>query len=311
MRANAANRAVVRLASALVVLSFAALGRSAPSIAVTDARAIGVHPASAASVTRELYATAARLGYATVPESATRRAVLAAGPRVLYPADLLRIAEKTGAEHAIGAVVAAERGRYVVTLTLANADRTGPFFVTRTADAASLEATTEEMARVLLPAVPFDAGERARERTAPVRPTSSLRLALNTEAAFGVAQHPFENQIAGARLDYVFTEDASLGAFFGYANLQGKEGRVNNVLPYLQLEYRIHWSSTSPVRVPLRFAGGFLPKNGPYLRLAAGLAFPVGDTTRIGLDLIAPAIWVVENRVAASLNAGVEIGFDL
>jgi hypothetical protein len=93
--------------------------------------------------------------------------------------------------------------------------------------------------------------------------------------------------------------------------LKGKEGRANNVLPYLQLQYRTRVSKSSDFRIPLRFASGYLPKNGPFIRLAAGIDIPLGSGVHLGLDLIAPALWIVRNRAVLSIDWAAEIGFDL
>ena len=115
----------------------------------------------------------------------------------------------------------------------------------------------------------------------------------------------------GARYDYGFTEDVALGGYLGYANLKGKDGRTSNVLPYAQLEYRIHGSQGSGFRIPLRFGTGYLPKNGPFLRVAAGLSFPLGDTAHLGFDLIAPTFWIVQNSTVVSMDVAAEVSFDL
>lgn len=140
---------------------------------------------------------------------------------------------------------------------------------------------------------------------------SGYRLAVQTEGAIGLTTPSFYNHLLGARLDYVFPEDLSLGGYLGYANLKGKNGRTSNVLPYLMLEYRLHPSRSSRLRIPLRFESGYLPKNGPFLRLSAGVAVPIGETTRLGFDLLAPTFWIVKNRTVVSLDLAAEVSFAL
>lgn len=298
--------------AALVVLTLAprpaAAESGAPAVAVTETRGGGVHAAALAAVTRQLYATTARLGYRSIPETATAAAVgPSAGPVSLSPAELLRVAEVTHADHAIAATALPHDSQYVVTIVLANADRTGPFTATATADAAALEPAVDRMVRSLLPAVV--SGNDGPSATPEGHATS--RLTIQTEGAFGIATHPFYNHLLGARYDHGFTPDVALGGYLGYANLKGKDGRTSNVLPYLQLEYRMHWSRTSDVRIPLRFGSGYLPKNGPFLRAAAGLSFPVGETMHLGFDLIAPTLWIIRNRAALSMDVAAELSFDL
>lgn len=140
---------------------------------------------------------------------------------------------------------------------------------------------------------------------------AGYRLALQTEGAIGLTKPSFYNHLLGVRLDYVFPEDLTLGGYLGYANLKGKDGRASNVLPYLMLEYRLHTSSSSRLRIPLRFESGYLPKNGPFLRLSAGVAVPIGETTRLGFDLLAPTFWIVQNRTVVSLDLAAEVSFAL
>ena len=296
--------------SVLALASLCATARAEPpspwSIAVVDARGPGVHPASAAAVTRQLYATVARLGYRAAPESRTAELSASLPPSGASPADLLAVATGAHVAHALGATLGARDGHYVVTVTLANADRSGPYSASTLADAETLEPAVDRMARALLPAVPPEATEPEPSRDGE----AGVRLAIQTEGAIGIAEHSFYNQLFGARLDYGFGQDFALGAYVGYANLKGKDGRTSNVLPYLQLEYRLHWSRTSPVRIPLRFGTGYLPGNGPFLRLATGPSFPIGDSAHFGLDLIAPTVWIVRSSTVLSMDIAAEVAFD-
>lgn len=283
-----------------------------PTIAVVETRTAGVLPEAGSAATRQLYATVARLGYRAVPETVT--AALSAGlaPGGPTPADLLRIATEAHADRAVTATLGTRDGRYVVSLTLANADRTGPFFANESADAADLERTLDQMARKLLPAAPPpEAAAMPENESSPTGDDLGPRLAVQTEGAFGLGQRFFYNHLAGARIDYGFPGDFALGGYLGYANLKGKDGRASNVLPYAQVEYRIHWSSTSGVRIPIRFGSGYLPRNGPFLRLAAGPSFSLGQSVRLGFDLLAPTVWVVRNSTVFSLDVAAEVSFAL
>lgn len=300
--------------------------RAEPSkVAVVDAEPIGISSEAALAVTRQMYATVAELGYAAVPEAQTRAAAAAprSGPRTA--ADLYGIALATRADHALSATLGALGERYAVSVTLANADRTGPFVRTAVTDASSLESTVDTLARGLLPPAPLeqDAGN-AKSGTpgaAEPPPKAVPRISLNTEGAVGLTtginestttkEPTFYNQVVGPRFDYGFPNDFAVGAFVGYANLKGMNGRASNVLSYLQLEYRTRVSKKSDFRLPLRFALGYLPNDGPFLRLAGGVNFPLGNGVHLGLDLVAPAFWVIGNRTVLSLDGGAEVGFDL
>lgn len=136
-----------------------------------------------------------------------------------------------------------------------------------------------------------------------------LRLAASTESAFGLTSEFFYNHLAGGRLDYRFSRHVALGGYLGYANLRGKSGRAHNVLSYAQLEYRaLPWDS---VGIPVRFAAGYLPNNGPWLRTSLGVSFELTDTTELVFDLLAPTFWYTDDLLVVSLNLGAELAFAL
>jgi len=283
-------------------------GTDAPAVAVLETYAPDM-PEAGASVTRQLYATIARLGYRATPETETARLTALRGPHVLSPHDLAVIAKEAAAAYALQATLGAQGDRYVATLAMAKADTTAPALATDSAEATGLEAAVDHLARSLLApvATPSSPDDHARGRdTKP-----GTRLAVQTEGAFGLSDRFFYNHFAGARLDYAFTRDFALGAYVGYANLKGREGRTSNVLPYLQLEYALRFSRQAPVFVPLRFGTGYLPKNGPFLRLAAGPTFELGGGVRLAFDLLAPTFVIVHDRTVVSLDVAAEVSFAL
>ena len=136
-----------------------------------------------------------------------------------------------------------------------------------------------------------------------------VRYALLVEPAFGVGSGSFYNQLVGARVDYRFTRELALGPYLGYANLKGKDGRTHNVLPYLNLEYRPRFGAGSAFGLPLRFGTGYLPNNGPFLRLSAGVSYALSPQTDIVIDVFTPTFWVVHDRTVISLGAAIELSF--
>lgn len=149
-------------------------------------------------------------------------------------------------------------------------------------------------------AAPPTAVDEPRLTEAPV--AHPLRAALASTSAFGVTHDRFFNQLLGARLEYRFTPRFAFGAAISYANLKGRDGRVHNVLPEATLEYRLalggeRWG------VPLRYGLGFLPKNGPTLRLGAGLDFMLSATTSLELVPLEPLVWITRERPEISLDA--------
>ena len=147
----------------------------------------------------------------------------------------------------------------------------------------------------------------------PPRPSEAnfarLRYALQAEPAFGVTGGSFYNQLVGARIDYRFTEAIALGWYLGYANLKGKDGRAHDVLPYLNLEYRPHLGEKSPFGLPLGFATGYLPNNGPFLRLSAGVSYAMSPETDVVFAFFTPTFWVVHDRTVVSLGAAIELSY--
>jgi hypothetical protein len=113
----------------------------------------------------------------------------------------------------------------------------------------------------------------------------------------------------GARADARFTDRLALGAYLGYANLKGQNGRVHNVLPALELEYRPSLGEASAFGLPLRFTTGYLPQNGPMLRLSAGLSYAVSPGVELVLDAFAPTFWIIRDRTVVSLGAGLEVSY--
>ncbi|HKY38458.1 MAG TPA: hypothetical protein VJN18_21090 [Polyangiaceae bacterium] len=107
--------------------------------------------------------------------------------------------------------------------------------------------------------------------------------------------------MVGVRLDYRFTQRFAFGGALSYANLKGKDDRVHNVLPEAVLEYRIPLSGEG-FGVPLRFATGFLPQNGPTLRVSAGLDFRLSDRLSLEAVPLEPMVWVNRERPEVSLN---------
>jgi hypothetical protein len=133
-----------------------------------------------------------------------------------------------------------------------------------------------------------------------------VRLALQTEAAFGVTPGDFRNQLLGARLDFEFSPRVSFGGYLGYANLKGKEERVHNLLPYAQVEY-LAGHAAGRIRFPLRFASGYLPGNGPVARLAAGIALRISPRAYLVAEPLAPMFWITREQMLLSMNVAIEL----
>jgi hypothetical protein len=95
--------------------------------------------------------------------------------------------------------------------------------------------------------------------------------------------------------------------YLGYVNLRGNDGRVSNLLPYVQLEHRIHILGVDGLSVPVRGAVGFLPYNGVFVRVSGGLNLPIGDHFELGADLLTPTIWFTPEGREVSFDVALEV----
>ena len=129
------------------------------------------------------------------------------------------------------------------------------------------------------------------------------RVAGFATVALGMPKLDFVNELVGARLELGYTPRWTFGLGLAYANLKGKDGRVSNALPEASVAYRVPFGDGA-FGIPIRFAGGYLPMNGPTLRLTTGLDFALGDDVGCELALVEPMIWVARDRPEFSLNVG-------
>jgi hypothetical protein len=157
------------------------------------------------------------------------------------------------------------------------------------------------------PAPPATAETQAAPAPSAAPDRLPMRLALQTEGAIGVYPGDFYNHLVGGRIDLVFSPHVSFGGYVGYANLKGKDGRAHDLLPYAQVEYLI--GRPGSVRIPLRFASGYLPRNGHVARVATGFAFSVTPTVDLVTELLAPMLWVTGDQMVLSMNLAAEIAW--
>lgn len=137
------------------------------------------------------------------------------------------------------------------------------------------------------------------------------RLAAHAETAGGVAPGRFRNGLVGARLDWLASPRVSLGAYLGIASLKGREGRVHVPLPYVQLEHRTPLAQDGRWTLPVRFGTGYLPRNGPIARAAAGLGYAVRPDVDLVVELFAPTVWSTHDQTLLSFSLALELGWRL
>ncbi|MBK8170772.1 MAG: hypothetical protein IPK60_10590 [Sandaracinaceae bacterium] len=296
---------------------------------IIDAAVYGVSPIVGEHVSTEMRTTATSLGYRTLTRDETVATAQSSHmPYPPTPADLWRTTWAAHAARGAFARVWASQGRYIIEITVASADGGGPFFARGASGAQDLHAVVHALTLQALPppgvtvptgttnAIGFGAPEPESERPSPVaarparqRTGRAMRwvLSMQTESAFGTSSDFYYNHLFGLRLDYRITPDIRIGAYLAYANLRGSDGRVGNMLMYVQLEDRVRVTPTSPLRVPLRVAVGYLPYNGPVIRLAAGLAVPLSRRVDLVFDILAPTIWMIPDRTLVSLDVSAEV----
>ena len=134
----------------------------------------------------------------------------------------------------------------------------------------------------------------------------AMRVAFQTDSAIGVSGK-FYNHLLGARLDVcaVRASTTCLGAYLGYANLKGQDGRAHSALIAFLIDHRAQVSGV--FSIPIRFGSGWLVKNGPFLRASAGLGFRVSERVDLTFDLLAPTLWVTGKQPVYSLDLAGEL----
>lgn len=169
---------------------------------VVDSAGIGIDPIVAPHVTNRIRETVRAMGYHLVGADAMgagARAVRMAYPPTL--ADLWRITHVTHAARGVFARVSAQAGQYVVEITVASVDGTGPFVERAVAGADDLLATVDAVLRRLLPPPsrwdPEEAERLADRATgaAPV-PQASLAGSVFGPSVFGGGS--FQPTLGGA-----------------------------------------------------------------------------------------------------------------
>ncbi len=63
--------------------------------------------------------------------------------------------------------------------------------------------------------------------------------------------------------------------------------------------------------MPIRAAIGYLPFNGPVLRLSAGINIPLSSRIELGFDILTPTFWFLPDQTVVSLNVAAELIYRL
>jgi hypothetical protein len=326
--------ALLAASSAAAQLDAAAAPAPAPTapVLLLPTHAIAVDDAVKPFVDRALRGQAESLGYTLADPQPALTALQTRGGA--YPPSMLelqRTAADSGVRYAAVAVIWASNGRYAIQIRVAPAQGT-PTVTQAEVSNLELETVAARLLAQQLPAasanVPMplplpmpesasasasasesESESEAASAPAPTPSGSRLRLALHNASSFGLADDPFFVDAFGVRVDFRVDRAFWLGVYAGYANLPSRDGRADGFLTYGQAEQRIALGAGRGLAVPLRVALGYLARNGGFLRVASGLAIPLGARSELAFELLAPTFWATPDKVLFSLDAGVELAF--
>ena len=297
-------------------------------IVIVDGAAYGIDPIVAGHVTNRMRSVSASLGYRVLDRNDVIAGSQQTGmPYPPGPADLWRLTSYLDCHRFAFARIGATGRLYQYRILVGSLDNTGPFETLHTSPASNLlESVDQALRATLVPSTVWDADgarlirremriqDEVRNAPAPApEPFLGRRfqISLGSESAFGVSDDGFYNHLLAIRADYRINARSLIGVGLAYTNLKGRDGRVSNLLPTLQFEHRVRFQPHHTATMPLRFGVGYLPFNGPFLRFSLGTNFEISDTTEVGLDLLAPTLWILPDVTAVSLNVGAEVVFRL
>lgn len=299
-----------------------------PRVVLVDTAPIGVDPAAGTFVNTVLQQQFAQLGFTIVPSEelyATARRLSLGFP--VPEQGLLQLGRELTAEMVFACDLRARSGYYFATVRVRRADEPTERSLAVVATQWTLGDRVREAVLLLLrganqtgmtTASPSSNDPNAAlitpsyypgNVTVPARPPvlvhpRQFELGILSHGAFNPGRDPYTNFLAGARFAYFPIDRLGVSASLSYANLRGRTGRVNNVLPLVGVETAVDLVPSVGLFVPVRAEIGYLPFNGPVLRFTAGLAFTVYRQLRIELDFVQPTIWWVNENASVSLDVG-------
>lgn len=279
----------------------AAVPAAGATVALLPISHAGVDPVVPRRVGEALAQVLTERGFRFIdPTSVARMVAMMRPPEPPLPADVFRITVMLGAARGVHVRVGVEGSEYAADILIASADATGPFrahvvggpadFLDRCAEAlraqmpapdafdiASAQRYSAEARAIVIrpPASVFVPSMMTRRyQPQPVSDGPRFGLTLVTDSAFGrYGGSRFYNHVLGMRLDFRLSRNVVIGGFAGYINVDRGSQRGSNILAYFQLEDRLRFIATGRVQFPIRLGVGYLPLNGPYVRLAGGVRF--------------------------------------
>jgi hypothetical protein len=301
-------------------------------VVLVDTAPIGVDPAAATFVNAQLSDALRSYGYSVVPSEELYAAARQMGLAFPVPeVGLVALNVFLRSTIAIQCELRARAGFYFATLRIRQTDETRERSLSVVANQWTLgDRLRESLLRLLrgadggavtegspsLPNTPVITPSTGyyyggAPINAPPRPAvwihpRAVDVAGFAWAAFNPGRDPFTNFLLGARVAWFPWDRVGFSASLAYTNLRGRTRRVSNVLPMVGIETGVDLIPQIGLFVPMRFEAGYLPFNGPVLRLSAALSVRLNDSMRLELDLVQPTIWWINELVVATLDVGAQ-----
>lgn len=290
-----------------------------PRTVVVDVAPIGVDPAAARYLTELLRSSVAEMGFRVIPMQELYTAAQRLQLPFPVPAEGVYLLERAlQCPVALAGELRAQDGDYLLHLRV----RVAVEPTERVRDLRANQFQLTQAVRDALPAllVPPDVRSvppapvavegapaptpRLRARTVRAHPRH-WELGGGVIAAFSPGRDSFVNALVAARIGWFPLDRLGFTFTTAYANLRGRDQRQSNVLMALGVETAVDLVPSRRLFVPLRFEVGYLPNNGPVLRLTAGLGLRIGRRFRLEADLISPTMWVLPETTPVSLDLAV------
>lgn len=307
-------------------------------VVLIDTAPIGVDPAAGAFVNAQLAEALRSFGYGTVPSEELYTAARQMGLAFPVPeAGMVALNLVLHSTIALQCELRARAGFYFATLRIRQADesrerslsvvanqwtlgdrlREALLRLLRGADGSTLTESSPTLGTPNTPVIipsngsTSGAGYSWSNLTPPTRPPIWVHpfpvdIAAGLSVAYNPGQSPFTGFLAQARVSWFPIDRFGLSATFAYVNLPGRTRRISNFLPTVGVETGVDLVPQIGLFVPMRLEFGFLPYNGPVLRISAGLSIKLNNTMRLQLDLVQPTIWWINDVPVATMDLGAQ-----
>lgn len=290
-----------------------------------------IDPIVAAFIDSRLRFRMAESQWAPLP--APEASALLRAHRLSEGSELARVRELIVREEialALLPIVYAAKGQYIVELWIIRADVSGSAAAQVAAEANELGPAVDALLNAKLPRVAEfdreaasearrrviedeerlrDAFAAARAREPSPKRTHWAALAFTSGSAIGpqLTGNGFYIHTLRARLELRPKDRLGIGLITGYANLPGDNGRAHNLPILAEINYRVPIAGVSQLSVPIRFALGYLPFNGPMMRTSVGLNIELTPDWELGADFISPTLFRSPDHFHFAFDLALEV----